>query len=399
MKPLLSSLLAVPLLISSIVASAATTGLSPERSLLDGSVDLHAHLFMHEGAGVDWLGSFAGPITSTGWEDKLHSRVNSETLSVSGHSIVVVALYTHPLFRGSIEESMERQLQEAQRFVGTNPDWALAKSCRQARELLKSGKRVLLLSIEGASRNLDTPEAIQRWIDREGISIVAPLHFTNDWIGGPSLLPGIRGLVEPMGWLRAWFHSRGEDDVLRNPRGLTTRGRDLIEVLVQRKIWIDLSHASEAALEPIYPILDGAAQPALHTHTMLRRHYPGERGLSEKQIGEAAARNGVIGLIPSEDQMGNARRKNPGCRSGLDAYVEQLKFVASRMKSRSVAMGSDVNAPLDFLGPSCPDQASGPAGPEPFVHYGDMPRLKLALEHEQIDTITAREFLDRCPSR
>ncbi len=277
---------------------------------------------MHEGAGIDWLGSFAGPITSTGWQDKLHSRVNFETLPASGHSIVVVALYTHVLFRGSIEESMERQLQEAHRFIDKNPGWSLAKSCRQARDLLNSGKRVLLLSIEGASRNLDTPEAIQRWIDREGVSIVTPLHFTNDWIGGPSLLPGVRGLVEPMGWLRAWFHSRGEDDVLRNPRGLTTRGRDLIEVLVQRKVWIDLSHASEAALESIYPILDGAAQPALHTHTMLRRYYPGERGLSEKQIGEVSARNGVIGLIPSEDQMGNARRQNPGCRSGLHISVE-----------------------------------------------------------------------------
>lgn len=372
---------------------------SSKPSLLEGSVDLHAHLFMHEGAGVDWLGSFEGPITSRGWDDKLHSRVNAETLQNSGKSLVVVALYTHPFFKGSTEESLERQLSQAHRFIETYPEWSLAKTCREARTKLNEGKRVLMLSIEGASRNLDTPESVQRWIDREGVSIVTPLHFTNDWIGGPSLLPGIRGMIEPLGWLRSWLHPRGEEDVLRNPRGLTPRGRDLIEGLVQRQVWIDLAHSSEAALEGIYPILDSARQAALHTHTMLRRYYPGERGISEKQLRDASERNGVIGLIPSEDQMRNVRRKNPGCRSGLDAYVEQLHFVGSRLKPHSVAIGSDVNAPLDFLGPACPDQPRPPAGPEPFVHYGDMPRLKDALITEKIETITAREFLDRCPSR
>jgi microsomal dipeptidase-like Zn-dependent dipeptidase len=325
--------------------------------------------------------------------------VNADALEASSHSLVVVALYTHPFFKGSTDESLERQLLQAHHFIETHSDWTLAKTCREARTKLNEGKRALLLSIEGASRNLDTPESIQRWVDREGVAIVTPLHFMNDWIGGPSLLPGIQGLIEPLGWLRSFFHPRGEDQVRRNPRGLTPPGRDLIEVLAQRKVWIDLAHASEAALEGIYPILDAAGQSALHTHTMLRRYYPGERGISENQLREASQRNGVVGLIPSEGLMRNVNRKNPGCRSGLDTYTDQLRFVGSRLPPHSIAIGSDVNAPLNFLGPACPDQASGPAGPEPFVHYGDMPRLKAALASDQIETITAREFLDRCPSR
>jgi microsomal dipeptidase-like Zn-dependent dipeptidase len=354
---------------------------------------------MFEAAGISLLGGFEQPIRAKTWSDRVHSRINPESLEASPYSLVVAALYTHPFFRGTANDALRRQLQEAQKFIESHPHWALARNCQEARTLLEKNQRVLLLSLEGASDALDPQTPLDAWLAEFPIAILTPLHFVDDWIGGAALVPGIRAIINPRGWMSSWRSPRGLAGELLNPNGLSTAGKTFIEKMIDRKIWIDLAHSSQASLRDIQSLLQKHHQVPLFTHTMLREYYPGERGITAEQLDYLKHHQGIVGLIPSEDELGNTRRKNPGCHSGLSAYLDQLRVTSSRLTARSISVGSDLNAPLNFLGPECPDQAPGAAGVEPFVHYGHLMRLHQAIGERQIPLLTAREFLNRCPSR
>jgi microsomal dipeptidase-like Zn-dependent dipeptidase len=196
-----------------------------------------------------------------------------------------------------------------------------------------------------------------------------------------------------MAWVSSWFHPRGEENVLLNPHGLTEKGSSFIQSLAAQKIWIDLSHASEASLRSIYTILDRYQQTPLYSHSMLRSFYPGERALSEKQLIEIKKRKGIVGLIPSEDVIQLPRDFSEKCAAGPTRFLNTLKKVSSVLDNHSVGIGSDVDAPMRFLGPD--DCLNEPA----FSNYRDMSRLLDSINQNGIRIISAQDFLARCPSQ
>jgi microsomal dipeptidase-like Zn-dependent dipeptidase len=298
-----------------------------------GTLELHAHLFMKHGMGWMHKGSFKS-VKAKNWRDRFSSQADANALERSGNTIVVVALYAHPLFTRNQREAIRAQLAEAANFVNEHSNWIIAKSPEEAEKGLQTGKKILILSLEGAAGVLETNSDMEEFIDRGGIRIVTPLHLTDDEFGGVATLGGFFILASPLKWLR------GEH---LNKKGLTERGRWLVKTLAERKIWIDLSHASDASHAEIAAILAKHKQPLLHTHTSLRRFKQSERAISESQLQEIAASGGMIGLIPSTEMLG----KPPGFATLSASFDEAVKVLGED----GVTIGSDLNSGLKRLPP------------------------------------------------
>lgn len=321
------------------------------------SIDLHTHLFMHEGMGPLMRGGFDDRAGAEDWTTRVKTRISRESLGSSGLRIVVISYYAHPIIQmGKVRESILRQIQETERFAKANPDWVIAANAVDARKALKAGKRVLVLSLETAKGTLDTPEDRKLFIDEKKISIVTPFHLSPDRNGSPALMYKAGILNAPWEWLKSWIQDHVDrDGITLNVDGVWSAGRALVEDLVSKKVWIDLSHAPDRAQDELAQTLE--RQPPLYTHTMPRKYFPSERGISDDQMARVAKNKGIIGLIPSEDFHETLLVEKPVtkemCRSGPIVIAKIWKEVAARVGSERVMLGTDFNSPLKGVSPEC----------------------------------------------
>jgi microsomal dipeptidase-like Zn-dependent dipeptidase len=347
----------------------------------DGGVELHAHLFMKEGLGWLFSGSFVEPLEAVSWDDQLSSNVNAEALEASGARVVVVALFAHPMFVGDPREAVRAQIAQAEAWVREHRNWALVRDPRQAERRLREGKRLMVLSLEGASGVLESEEDLREFVDELGIRIVAPLHLVDDRVGGPALLGGEQAIGNPLGLVDQLLDPHDRQGVSKNRRGLTSFGKRLLRELLRRGVWIDLSHTSDRALADMLPMLRAADQPPLVSHTTLRRHLPAERATSDALLREVRDRRGIVGLMPSAPLLGRIATRCPetcdSCR-GANAFATLYREVARVIGPEAVMLGSDWNGSVRHLPPSCGTGTSldGTAG---FYHMGQERELWRAL--------------------
>jgi membrane dipeptidase len=306
--------------------------------------------------GIGWLfrGDFDSPLRATDWSDLWSSRANRDSLDASGDSIVVVALYAHPILTGfSVRDSIRRQLDEADAFVAKNAGWILAREPADARRALAAGKKSLVLSLEGAWGALEDEADLAELVDRRGVRIVTLHHLTDDELGGAAFLPGVQGFSTPGAFFTQLFAPlRDPDGVRVNRNGLSERGEALTRKLLARKVWIDLTHAPDRSLERLVPMLRAAGQPVLHTHTVLRRFHGAERGISDRHLAEVGGSGGIVGLMPTE-RMLEGTPGTASCESGVLKLATQHARASEALGADAVMLGSDVNAPIPFLKPAC----------------------------------------------
>lgn len=325
------------------------------------SVDLHAHLFMKEGLGWLFRGDFDA-VEADSWDDRLSSKVDARTLEDSGIGLVVVALFAHPLYVADMRASVRAQIAAAKRFVRRHRGWAIARSPAQARQLLESGKRVLVLSLEGASGVLETEADLREFIDREGIAIVTELHLVDDRYGGVASLDGFQYVANPLGVVdQILDHHQDAAGIEVNRRGLSPLGRRLAIELIGRGVWIDLTHASEASLKGLVPLLDRAGQPLLLTHAQLRSRHRIERAASDALLRKVAASRGFVGLLPSEDALGAppsirfcpAGCSPERCEGSLHGFAAVFTEAAAIVGPEALALGTDFNGGMRHLAAAC----------------------------------------------
>ena len=118
--------------------------------------------------------------------------------------------------------------------------------------------------IEGADPILE-PKELERWVER-GVRIVGPA------------------------WHRTRY-SAGSDE----PGGLTTLGRELLEIIAELGVVLDVSHMAHKALSEA---LDSyAGKHIIASHSNPYRIVPEERHLPDSAIEGIAERGGVIGIV------------------------------------------------------------------------------------------------------
>ncbi|MDN6857650.1 dipeptidase [Pseudomonas sp. CAN2814] len=124
--------------------------------------------------------------------------------------------------------------------------------------------------------------------------------------------------------------------------GLTEFGREVIPRLEDRKMLIDLAHASRPLIDDVLAI---AKRPVIVSHTGVAGTCPGPRNLTDAHLRGIARTGGVIGIGYWDGAV---------CETSVEAIVKAMRYAADKVGVEHVALGSDfdgaVNAPFDTTG-------------------------------------------------
>ncbi len=111
--------------------------------------------------------------------------------------------------------------------------------------------------------------------------------------------------------------------------GLTPFGRQVVERLQDKRLIVDLAHASPKVIDDVLAI---TKRPVIVSHTGVQATCPGPRNLSDAHIQAIAATGGVMGIGYFEGAV---------CGLRTDAIVRAITHVAKIAGVRHVALGSD----------------------------------------------------------
>jgi len=169
----------------------------------------------------------------------------------------------------------------------------------------------VFLAVQGGNA-FDSPGDV-RLVPDGALLRVTLLHLTDSALGATSW---------PLG------RSRGRG-------GLTAAGRSMVEVLNERRILVDLAHASKRTFSGALDVHDPGLPPVV-THTGVAGVHPSWRNLDDDQIRALADRGGVIGIMYHRGFLGR-----PARRVGAEAIVRHLEHAIAVGGEDVAALGSD----------------------------------------------------------
>jgi membrane dipeptidase len=170
------------------------------------------------------------------------------------------------------------------------------------------------LAVQGGNA-FDSPADV-RLVPKGALVRVTLMHLTDSSLGATS---------SPLG------RSRG--------RGrLTATGQAMVEALNERRILLDLAHASRRTFSDALEALDGCDRPLppVVSHTGVSGVHPSWRNLDDEQIRAIAERDGVIGIMYHRGFLGR-----PFWKVGAEAIVRHLEHTIAVGGEDCAALGSD----------------------------------------------------------
>jgi len=124
--------------------------------------------------------------------------------------------------------------------------------------------------------------------------------------------------------------------------GLTDKGRELVWRMEEKRVFIDLAHASPKTIEDVLRI---AAQPVIVSHTGVKATCDNNRNLSDDQLRAIASNGGIVGIGFWDTAV---------CGNDAAAIARAIRHAADVMGVDHVALGSDydgaIEAPFDATG-------------------------------------------------
>ncbi len=345
--------------------------------------------------------------------------------------------------------AVDRQLQGAknlERYVDLRDDnvlngsgwYRIAYSAAEAREITASGKLAVLLGIEVPSlfdckpTTACTADHVRERLDHYydlGVRHVLPVHNADNAFAGTALYNEIfaanNRIITGQWWdIENCDPSTGIDfhvEMTDNPyfqflagaiggdvpppvpdgsscnaRGLTPLGVSLIEMLIEKKMIIDLDHLSTKSLNGALDILEARNYPAaVMSHAGFHgAALPGgggnhEGNKSDEQLERLRALGGTVATILHQGGRSDVRTyvRPDGstpvpftCGDSSQAWAQAYLYAVEKMRGRAVAIGSDFNGLAGMPAPraggeACKgdkpsDYAAGPGVTYPFTAHG-----------------------------
>ncbi len=244
-----------------------------------------------------------------------------------------------------IMESFEAAVRRA-----TMDGQEVARVARSKSELdaaLADGRIAVLHAIEGA-HSLGADPGNAALLFERGVCMITIAHFfENDFVAP------VHGIPRAQRPLRCF---RKEKDL---SRGLTAKGAELVEAMVDLGILLDLAHCTPRAREQVFEIV-GTRRPLLFSHVGVRALKEDPMSPTDDEIRRVATTGGVIGIIFMSSWLSDTPHKN-----GLEEIVATARHIRNAGGIGAVALGTDFDG---FTDP--PDDAKDPA---------DLPRVADAL--------------------
>ncbi len=122
----------------------------------------------------------------------------------------------------------------------------------------------------------------------------------------------------------------------RPHRGLNELGRQIVKRLNAKGMIIDVAHMTD---EGIARVAETSAAPFISSHTGLRALRDMERNLSDASIDHIARSGGLMGVILFPPYL------KKGLGGSTDDVVDHLAYVAERVGTEHIAIGSDTDGP------------------------------------------------------
>lgn len=124
--------------------------------------------------------------------------------------------------------------------------------------------------------------------------------------------------------------------------GLTDKGREMIRKMEEKKMIVDIAHASHQTIDEI---LKMATRPVVVSHTGVKGTCNNNRNLSDEQLKAIASKGGLIGIGYWETAV---------CGTDAKAIAKAIRYTANLIGIDHVALGSDfdgaVVVPFDTSG-------------------------------------------------
>lgn len=172
-----------------------------------------------------------------------------------------------------------------------------------------------MLAIEGAQA-LDGDAANVDVLFNAGFRMMSPAHFFDTEMGGSA-----HGVTKG---------------------GLTDKGREMIRKMEEKKMIVDIAHASHQTIDEI---LKMATRPVVVSHTGVKGTCNNNRNLSDEQLKTIASNGGLIGIGYWETAV---------CGTDAKAIAQAIRYTANLIGIDHVALGSDfdgaVVVPFDTSG-------------------------------------------------
>ncbi len=220
-------------------------------------------------------------------------------------------------------------------------------------------------------------DARVQWLSEHGVLYITVAHLFYRELATEA--PAIPHLTDRQ--FRCVFHE---------PRGvgLTPLGEKVIEAMYRHKILIDISHMSERAVNQTFELvkrLDGGevkpGYPIIATHVGMQSAGPAARAqeynLSDNTAQKIAEREGVIGLITAQHQLGDTPEEADSATL-IKAHLDAIGAAVGDA-SRVAALGSDIDGFIkptlkgfekaeDFAKLEAWVRAAGQRDPEAILH-------------------------------
>ena len=264
-----------------------------------------------------WTRTLRYDLTSAHGPGPLRARYFGQAdlprLRAAGLSAVVLSIATNPARpSGTRTATLLANLNRLQ-YITDAASAATTSISPTSTSTSAAGKRHLVvhLAVQGGNA-FDSPSDVR--LVPEGLLLrVTLMHLTDSALGATS---------SPLG------RSRGRG-------GLTAEGRAMIEALDERRILVDLAHASRRTFFDALAVHDRTVPPVV-THTGVSGVHPSWRNLADDQIRAVADRGGVIGIMYHRGFLGR-----PSRRVGAEAIVRHLEHTIAVGGEEAAALGSD----------------------------------------------------------
>lgn len=371
------------------------------------------------------------------FNDVLHQQVHEDWLKDAhdqGLNLVVVsavnfqglcfwlkAIYPRPGDRmGCLDmDAVRRQLQA---FIDMDEkrDWyEIAVHPWHARKIIHEGKLAVVLSME-VSRLFPTVEGdFVTQLGRlrgMGLRTLQLAHETDSRFAGAAPHRDLFEAFQALKWHgrasadRAVAAARGEfigelagfryDENGKNAAGLSPKGVELVEAMIDRRMLIDAAHLSERSMSNLYQLVakEHSYYPLYDSHTRFEavltdddREVQQEFLTTDPQIELLRATGGMVGLRTGQNEILTVTTQNgdhvPNHCPGSSASFAQLVHYGSKA-GIPMGFGTDFNGFINQLGPRFGDERCPAADP---------PRSPRMIPTEAEDIVARKKAIAAAP--